>query len=345
MLNLRLFKTLSFAIVTIAIVSCRGEKKERPVKNGIDAEILNLQDSTLYFYSLTTPLEEIKGKESTFHLEIETDSNGIFVRPLDLKEGYYFLEYDHFKSLYFIQKGKRLSLDFDVQKPSIEPEFSGKLKYESRYLYARYLAHAQFKAKESSYFDYSENEFVKEITQMRGRLDTALVMYITNHPTGSEYFMQQESLTNLYFMAAYLEAFPSKRKFTENETPSLSTSYFDMLNTLNVNDTAAYNNPEFYTYIQNYVWARSGEPSSTGKVNQQIAFVDSVFTVQDYKDYLRYKAAKEVATWETSDDRKMALDTLIGLVQDQEIQRFLVKNIQNDTASLPNLNQAILEDQ
>ncbi len=180
---------------------------------------------------------------------------------------------------------------------------------------------------------------------MRGRLDTALVMYITNHPTGSEYFMQQESLTNLYFMAAYLEAFPSRRQAVEGELPPLSSNYYDLLNTLNVNDTAAVNNPEFYKYIQNFVWARSGEPSSTGKVNQHISFVDSVFTVQDYKDYLRFKAAKEVTTWETSVDRKMALDTLVGLVQDQEIQKFLVKNIQNDTSSVPNFNHAILEDQ
>ena len=345
MQNFQLFKTFCFAVIALALVSCGEEKKERPVKNGIDAEILNLQDSTLYFYSLTNTLDQVKGKEPSFHLEIETDSNGIFVRPLDLEEGYYYLEYDHFKSLYFIQKGKRLSLDFDVQKPSVQPEFSGKLKYESRYLYTRYLEHAQFKAKEASYFDYAEKDFVKEVTQMRGRLDTALVVYITNHPTGSEYFMQQESLTNLYFMAAYLEAFPSRRKAIEGELPALSAKYYDLLNTLNVNDTAARNNPEFFTYIQNYVWARSGEPSSTGKVNQQIAFVDSVFTVQDYKDYLRFKAAKEVATWETSEDRKMALDTLVGLVKNQEIQEFLVKNIQNDTASLPNFNHAILEDQ
>ncbi len=344
MLNLPFFRNATIALLAITVISC-GEPQEKPVKNGIDAEILNLQDSTLHFYSLTPPLDQVKGKGPSFYLDIQTDSNGIFVRPLDLNEGYYFLEYDHFKSLYFIQTGKRLSLDFDVSKPSVRPEFSGKLKYESRYLYSRYLEHAQFKAKENSYFAYSEKEFVNEVTQLRGRLDTTLVMYITNHPTGSSYFMQQESLTNLYFMAAYLEAFAVRRKAVTGELAPLSASYYDILNTLNVNDTAAKNNPEFFTYIQNYVWARSGEPSNPQKVTEQITFVDSLFTVNEYQDYLRFQAAKEVATWKSSTDRTRMLDTLIARIHHPDIHAYLVKSIQNDTALLPNPNHVILEDQ
>lgn len=345
MLNLQLFKTLSITLMVIAVTSCGDEPKEKPIKNGIDAEILNLQDSTLHFYSLTSPLDHIKGKEPRFYLNIQTDSNGIFVRPLDLEEGYYFLEYDHFKSLYFIQTGKRLSLDFDVQKPSVHPEFSGKLKYESRYLYSRYLQHAQFQAKETSYFGYSETDFVHEVTQLRRKMDTSLVMYIANHPTGSTFFMQQESLTNLYFMAAYLEAYAVRRKAMGSELIPLSPNYYDLLNTLNVNDTAARNNPEFFTYIQNYVWSRSGAPTDVQSVTHQITFVDSLFQVQNYKDFLRFQAAKEITTWQSSDDRTAMLDTLVGLIQDVEIQTYLVKNIQKDTASLPHPNHVILEEQ
>ena len=344
MLNSRLFKTLLILIVASLIIACNGEKKEKPVKNGVDAEILNLQDSTLHFYSVVSPLDQIKGNRPDFYLDIEVDSNGIFVRPLDLEEGYYYLEHDHFKSLYFIQHGKRLSLDFDAQKPAVKPDFSGKLKYESRYLYDRYLAHAQFISKESTYYSYSENDFVNKITQLRGKLDTALVMYIANHPTGSTYFMEQESLTNLYFMASYLEAYAVRRNKTVEQIP-LSDGYYDMLNTLNVNDTSAKNNPEFFRYIQNYVWARSGEPSTPNNVLNQISFIDSLFTVSDYQDYLRFQAAKEVTTWQPSNARANALDTLVSLIHNTDIQSYLVQNIQNDTASIPNTNQIILEDQ
>lgn len=100
--SLLFYKSLFIGAIVFLTVSCGSEKKEKPVKNGVDAEILNLQDSTLLFYSLVTPLDEIKGKGPEFYLEIETDSNGIFVKPLDLKEGYYFLEHDHIRSLYFV---------------------------------------------------------------------------------------------------------------------------------------------------------------------------------------------------------------------------------------------------
>ena len=185
MRNLQLFKTLFFlGILATVISSCGGDPEKKPVKNGVDAEILNLDDSTLLFYSVVSPLDEIRGKGPDFSLEIEVDSNGIFVRPLDLIEGYYYLEYDHVRSLYFIQNGKRLSLDFDAKKPSVKPDFSGKLKYESRYLYDRYLAHAQFMAKQNTYYAYSDTDFIAQVNGVRGKLDTALVMYVTNHPTG-----------------------------------------------------------------------------------------------------------------------------------------------------------------
>ncbi|MGB0391165.1 MAG: hypothetical protein ACPGD5_06325 [Salibacteraceae bacterium] len=339
------YKSFFALFLVVLTASCSSEKKEKPVKNGIDAEILNLQDSTLLFYSLTPPLDQIKGKEPEFYLEIETDSNGIFVKPLDLKEGYYYLEHDHVRSLYFIQKGKRLSLDFDAQKPSEKPDFSGKLKYESRYLYDRYLAHAQFTAKQSTYYTYSENEFVAEVTHVRGALDTSLVMYIANHPTGSPIFMEQESLTNLYFMAAYLEAYAVKRKSKDGQKIPLSEDYYQLLNQINVNDPRSINNPEFYQYIQNFVWARAGEPKNSNAVISQLAFVDSVFTVQEYKDYLRFQAAREVGKWENTPNRKLMLDTLSGLISDHEIKTYLIKNIQQDTASIPMVNQVILEDQ
>ena len=148
------------------------------------------------------------------------------------------------------------SLDFDATKPSVQPDFSGKLKYESRYLYDRYLAHAQFSAKQSTYYSYSELDFVTELNQVRGHLDTALVMYITNHPTGSTYFMEQESLSNLYFMAAFLEAYASKREQTAENFTELSASYFDILNTLNIKFKDVFESKKNFGLRKGVVWKK-----------------------------------------------------------------------------------------
>lgn len=346
MLNLRLFKTLFFiGFITVFISSCGDKKKTGSVISGIDAEILNLTDSTVHLVSVVSPLDEIKGKSPQISIDIEVDSNGIFARPIEVTEGYYYFEYDQNRTLYFIQVGKKLSLDFDATKPIEKPEYSGKLKYESRYLFDRYLAHANFIANENKYFQYTEDEFVEVVELMRGKMDTMLVMYIANHPTGSQYFMQQESLTNLYFMASYLEAYPMQRNPENYENQPLSKDYYTNINTLNLNDTNAVNNPEFYAYIQNYVRNRAGIPNNKANVISQIELVNEKFTVSVYKDYLRFNTAREVAKWEDNDVRENVLDTLIYLISDNEIRQYLIQNIQSDTASIPQFENVILEDQ
>jgi len=341
MLN-SLFSRIILAVLIIGITSCSSSPKEKPVKNGVDAEIHNLQDSTLLFYSLMHPIDIIKGKGPTFSKEITVDSNGIFVEPMDLTEGYYFLEYDHNKQLYFIQNGKRLSLDFDAQKPSEKPDFSGKLKYESRYLFDRHMAHAGFIANESKYYTYNEDDYLEVVNQLRGKMDTMLVMYIANHPTGSQHFMQQEALTNLYFMASYLEAYPIMR--TSNEIP-ISKHFYTSTESLNLNDTNALSNPQFYEFIKNYVQNRAGQIKTKADVYRHIQFTDSLFTIDQYKDYIRFHEAKSIAQDSTIvDDKNWMLDTLQSLISDNEIQQFLYKNIVNDT-SQRNFNNVILEDQ
>ena len=299
----------------------------------------------MILYSVINPLDKIRGKESAFKAEIEVDSNGIFVRPLKFDAGYYFFEYDENKTLYFIQKGKKLSLDFDATKPTIKPEYSGKLKYESRYLFDRYFTYANFVANEAKYFEYNESAFIETVELLRGKMDTMLVMYIANHPTGSTYFMQQESLTNLYFMASYLAAYPYKREKVVGDIQPLSADYYDMIDGLNFNDTNAFNNPEFYGFIKNYVWSKAGEPNSANNVLAQLEMVDSLFTISEYKDYLRFNMAKEVAKWDATSERAQMLDTLQSLIYDEDIKHFLIKNIQNDTALVPNIENVILEDQ
>lgn len=341
MQNSRLSKVFYTAIIFLA-VSCASQEK-KPVKNGVDAEIHNLQDSTLLFYSLTSPLNRIKGRSASFTKEITVDSNGIFVEPLDLDEGYYFLEYDHNKGLYFIQKGKRLSLDFDAKKPTEKPDYSGKLKYESRYLFDRQMAHANFIANESKYYQYNETEFLDAVNLLRGKMDTMLVMYIANHPTGSKYFMQQEALTNLYFMASYIESYPFNRKETEDQQP-ISSQFYQSTESLNLNDTNAINNPQFYDFIINYVHNRAGEIKNKNDVYRHINFVDSLFTVNAYKDFIRFQEVKTIAQDSTILDRKWMLDTLQSLISNDEIKRFLIKNVQNDT-SRPQFNHVILEEQ
>ena len=336
MRNLQLFKALAFiGFTTLVFSSCQNQKEEKkgPVISGFDAEISNLMDSTISLTSFIPPLDKVKGKPAEFTISLKTDSNGIFATPIEVTEGYYIFEYDKNKTKYFVQVGKKLSLDFDATEPTKKPEYSGKLKYESRYLFDRHLAQSNFIANEKKYYQYTENEFIEVVELMRGKMDTLLVMYIANHPTGSTYFMQQESLTNLYFMASYLEAYPFKRAPSNGEFEPISDRYLEKLNHLNLNDTNAIENPEFYQFIQNYVWNRAGTPTNKENILSQIEMVNTVFEVPEYQDYLRFQSAIEVAKWDNTQTRDTMLDTLIGLVNDEEIKQFLIQSIKSDTAS------------
>ena len=345
MQSLQLFKTfLILGFIAFTFSSCNKEEKKEGTKvSGFDAEILNLSDSTISLSSYITPINKIKGKPADFVISIDVDSNGIFATPIHVTEGYYIFEYDRNKTKYFIQVGKKLSLDFDATKPYEKPDYSGKLKYESRYLFDRHLAQSNFRANENKYFEYTEKEFVEVVELMRGKMDTMLVMYIANHPTGSEYFMRQESLTNHYFMASYLEAYPVKRWSENNDIEPISDSYYTKLNHLNLNDSNAFDNPEFFEYIQNYIWNRAGAPSNEANVIAQIKMVNEQFEIESYQDYLRFKSAKEVALWNDTESRAHMLDTLIGLINDQGIQRFLVQNITSDTTSISQIENKSTE--
>lgn len=333
--NLQQYKSILIGcVIALVLSSCGDSENKDIITGGADAEIQNLHDSTVHLFSYQSPLEEVKGHTPFFDEKITVDSNGIFIYPHVFPEGFYFFEYDGNKTKYFIQEGKKLSLDFDATKPTESPDFSGKMKYESRYLFEKHLAIANFTANESKYYALSENDFMEVVNQFRGRLDTVLVMYITNRPMGSNYFMQQESLSNLYLTATLIEDYQMKHSMYTNDSKfTASDSFLLTTKKLSVNDTVAVANSDFYAFLEARVNRVTGSPENYKSVFNRITFIDSTFTVSDYKDYLFFTSTREVAKWKNTEDRTEILDSLISRVSDEDIKRFLIQNIQSDTAT------------
>lgn len=337
--SLRLFKFFVFGLAaTITTYGCSEKTPEQMIKGGMDAEILNLQDSTLKVYSELLPLDYIQGKTSNFQQSITVDSNGIFMFPYEFSEGYYFIEYDGLRMKYFIQKDKRLSLDFDVKKPTQQPEFSGKLKYESRYLFQKHEYLANFQANEANYYSLAENEFMGVVGELRKSLDTLLVRYITNRPVGSPYFMKQEALSNLYYTANLVAQYPIYHQKYSEETTTLSDTFWTSIEKLSLNDTNARYTWDYYHFLQNRVWTSAGEPSSVRNVLNQMQFVDSAIFVPEYRDYLLFQTALDIADWKDTTDQKLALDTVFTTISNSAVREFLRSAIA-DTTSIPSENQ------
>lgn len=325
--NLQLFyKSVLVGFVSILLLtSCGNTPDEERITGGADAEILNLQDSTVHLYSEVLPLDYIKGKQPIFDEYIDVDSNGIFIYPYVFSEGYYFLEWDGNKVKYFIREGKRLSVDFDAKQPTKKPDFSGKMKYESRYLFDKHLVLAKFESNLRFHYSLSETDFLDVLNLLRSKLDKMLVLYITNRPMGSEYFMKQESLSNLFYMASIIEKYKMKHEGNASDT------LMELTQNLSLNDTNAIENTDYFNFITAKIWAASGYPISDKSVYQQIELVDSVLVRDGYKNYVLFQTTREVAKWEKSDVRTEVIDTLLYAITDNEVKSFLKQNLQQDT--------------
>ena len=327
MQSLQPFYKIFLAGITsvVILVSCGKESHEKKVSGGADAEILNLQDSTIRLYSAVHPLDYIKGVAPVFDESIEVDSNGIFIYPHMFSEGFYFLEWDGNKVKYFIQEGKRLSVDFDAKKPTNKPDFSGKMKYESRYLFDKHIVLAKFESNLPFHYSLSETDFLDVLNLLRNKLDKMLVLYITNRPVGSEYFMKQESLSNLFYMASIIEKYKIKYK------GNVSDTLMRLTNNLSFNDTNAIENSDYFDFLTARVWSSTGYPVSDKRVIQQIEFVDSVLVLDSYKNYVLFQTTREVAKWEQSEVRAHVIDTLLFSISDNHVKSFLKQTLQQDT--------------
>ena len=327
MRNLQPFYKLFFTGIAsvLLLVSCGEQPTEKPISGGADAEILNLQDSTIRLYSDVLPLDYIKGKQPDVDASIDVDSNGIFIYPYVFPEGFYYLEWDGNRVKYFIQEGKRLSIDFDAKKPTNKPDFSGKLKYESRYLFDKHIVLAKFESNLPFHYSLSETEFLDVLNLLRSKLDKMLVLYITNRPIGSEYFMKQESLSNLFYMASIIEKYKLKHE------GSVSDTLTQITNGLNLNDTNTIENTEFFNFLTARIWTLSGKPNTEKAIYNQLHLVDSVLVLDSYKNYVLFKTTREVAKWENSASRTAIIDTLLYTITDIEVKRFLNRKIYNDT--------------
>lgn len=346
MRNLRLFKIL-VSVLIIGLTACTEEVKETPsIQTHIDIKVLhptieNLSISAKYTpIELTpyiSPLDQIKASNPAIVIELKLDKEGVFDGLVTLKTGYYDLIYKEFIQRVFIEKGKDFTIHINAGNSTMAREFSGEVKYESQYLGQQKIDRSKFIAQQPEYYYKSENEVVTEMNEFQRNQDSAWVKLLTQHPRKDSYFIAEESVQKLYFMANQFELFPhfrSNSAHRDSIIQPLTGIYADRQNSFDINNPKGIHSPEFYTYIKNYVWLRAGAPVDQDHVFKQIAFVDSLFNNSDYQDYLRFEAAKEVAKWESSTERTFCLDTLSMRINDVDIHAFLIENIENDTQNI-----------
>lgn len=318
-----------FIALLIGLASC-GSKPQQPIiSGGADAELLNLTDSTVQLSSKQSPYENLTGAKPIVDLAITVDSNGIFMQPYDFPEGYYMFKYDQREVEFFIQKGKKLSFDFNAKTPMAMPEFSGKLKYESRYLWTKFLTVADFEASLLNHMSTTPSNYLAALSHYKSKLDTALVVYITNHPTGSQLFMKQESLHNYYFMANYIALYQThlaEQQFSDSTINAMAQAY-----EVNLNDTNAFNLDIYYQFIEQVAFNNGAVVSNTIALNNYLSWVDTTFTESAPHDYLVAQLPSHIVKWQPSADRAHALDTVLQTITNTAIVDQLIPTIIADT--------------
>lgn len=326
----------SLLLLVFIHVGCSSNDPDHPIKSYIDAEILNLSDSTVHLYSAQNPFQKLIGVPPEIHLEIKVDSNGIFSHSHEFPDGYYTFQYDEHNFDLFVQKGHRLGVKCDAKTPFNPPSFSGPLKYEADYLWTKFLTVSHFEASLVKNISATPSNYAAKLIHFKHQLDSALITCIANHPNGSKKFIQQESLHNIYAMAKYIlwhQSHLNKQNFRDSIIDSLAQQY-----PANINDSNAFDLGVYYDYIEMITESHYNAPKDTAELSNYLKWITSNFTRATPRDYLLAKLTQPVSKWKYTYDKSKALDTILQTITDENTRNILTHIITKDTTPQPDSN-------
>ncbi len=324
--NLPRLNNLLIVLALALLAACSGGEQKTPVNGGFDSEVLGSVDGFVVLRKVPSPTEQLRGrtaKNDTFQL----NEDQIVIVNHPYPEGYYELFFDGNKLPVYLIPGKRMSVDIDVKKPFEKQEYSGKLKPLNWYLFDRDMAIAKLKANAAAYYELPEQEFIDKIAEKRSSLDTLLVMLITNHPKASPKFLQSEALNNLYLAGTYLAAYPQIHDELTGTTGTYEKIYH-ALEGLNLNDTNAVDNWQYYEFIEAWLKAMAYRKYKTVTSEEALAYmfdlVKETFYVAELRDLALGLVLNQLA--ESEPDEKTALkwsNTILNEISDPQIKNHL----------------------
>jgi hypothetical protein len=325
------YYSLIILLIGVLLVSC--SPKQEVEKGGIDGEILNTKTGLVFLTESISPFESACGKfpaKQTFKL----DSLDVFFHQQDFDEGYYTFEADEVTLPVYFVPGKKLSIDLDVRKPYEKPSFGGGMKYEARYLFDRKRELARIQLQSKTAISFSEQQYVSWVTSFRSALDSILLLYITNHPRGSKTFMEQESVSNYYLAATYLESYPRLHALAVDSLSfKPSPSFYNQLDEIEYPNDQASDNAQYVEYVLTRIHERTFSQKMTDSktywLEQKLSEAENTLIDTTIYNVALFNMAREMMSMEPSAKRDLLYSRARGLISSRAVRENLPDTIPN----------------
>ena len=254
-------KRITIILLSIILFSCsKKEEKNYSVING------TIENSSA---------EKIIIQGNDFTSETPVAPDGKFSDTLYIKtDGFYQLIVGREHTDIYLERGKNLSVDVNLQNFDETVKYSGDLAKENNYLAAKYL----WNSKNLDYKDlYSADEkgFRTNLTKREKQLDSLYFTYDIKNENFQNMIGKEDSYNQATLYEDYQDA---HRYFTGVEDYQVSDTFYDNLKNIDYKDTLAYRNYLSYQNMMDAHFNRliNNETYQTGDNDHTLLFLTMV---------------------------------------------------------------------
>lgn len=218
-----------------------------------------------------------------------TDSlkNGQFKLEIELEKAQY-ASFKHGKetTLMYIKPGDRIQLSIDPT------EFDESIRYtgssESNFLAKKYLLNESALSREL----YAQNpdSFLLSLSSYEKKLDQSLKLCTNNK------FVDEQKSIITFELASTKINYPQYHKYLTETDANLSSTYYDFIKTLDINNELLLEHDEYTSFLMNYVY------SNAGSLKEKFSFISENFDNIEIKNHLSYTMFKEYLNYESVDN-------------------------------------------
>lgn len=272
-------KQVLLFLFALAIISCN--QVEQKTYSLISGTVENMDAEKVY----------VEGPDFTKEISVKDDNT--FSDTLHIKvDGFYDLYIDRMGSKIYLEKGRDLDINFDVDRAEELFLYDGDLKNENEFLSDR-DKWSQENIDQQVIFSLDELSFKETLDENQASLDELMDSY----EISSKDFKRVLANEDDYFNTILMENYENAHRFLSKDADyEVSDNFYDPIKNFNFNDTIAFRNSITYQDLVKVHYNRIvSKDANMGDSDFTISYlnkIDSDFPDGYAKDHLMYDLLK-----------------------------------------------------
>lgn len=303
-------------LVTLFAFSCAQDKKQDEKQDSIlSGKVENLDNGLI----------TLVGTE--FEKDIILEEDGTFSSILELPyDGYYNVIFGRVPLPMYLEQGKNLSINIDLQDIGSTLTFSENLAPENDFLtQKREIA----KINPRELYEKEPDDFTASINELVDKLSIVL----EESEIANENFLASQKKELLYQKASYLNTYENAYTYlTEKEEVNLPSNFYASLEEINMADTLEFRLSDGYKQmVQGYLFRTLDEMPSAKDTNDAIRYIELVNETFP-ESYAKNQLLKEAVGYSLKPDKH--LDKAYELYMNSQTDPLLKQEMEDKYAIL-----------